>query len=143
MLAVQKESGYLWMKEISEQEVREYLQEKFSNNSTNRMVIIFAAILDPQGKMFKLKEKDSQIRELTFKLLYRFSRSVMEELLGYQEFIELISIPLNLPDIINMLMGNRDDEEVRKLFIKQVEMLNSICINEATKIPKILLNYLS
>ena len=131
------------MKEISEQEVREYLQEKFSNNSTNRMVIIFAAILDPQGKMFKLKEKDSQIRELTFKLLYRFSRSVMEELLGYQEFIELISIPLNLPDIINMLMGNRDDEEVRKLFIKQVEMLNSICINEATKIPKILLNYLS
>ena len=119
------------MKEISEQGVREYLQEKFSNKNTNRMAIIFAAILDPQGKMFKLKERDSQIRELTFKLLYRFSRSVMEELLGYQEFIELISIPLSLPDIISMLMGNRDDEEVRKLFINQVEMLHRICINEA------------
>ena len=140
MFAFQKESGYLWMKEISEQGVREYLQEKFSNKNTNRMAIIFAAILDPQGKMFKLKERDRQIRELTFKLLYRFSRSVMEELLGYQEFIELISIPLSLPDIISMLMGNRDDEEVRKLFINQVEMLHRICINEAAKTPKFLLN---
>ena len=140
---VDKDSGYQWIKEASEHSIKEYLQKKFNKNYTNTMIVIFASILDPQGKQFRQRDTGTHIRELIFKLLYRFNRLVMEELLGYEEFIELIRDPLDLPNLIEMLMGNRDNEEIRQQFMKQVEMLKNVCISEAATIPKILLTYLS
>ena len=66
----------------------------------------------------------------------------MKELLGYEEFIELISKPLNQLSMIDLLMNNREDEEIKKAYIKQLKLLKNICISEAATIPKILLNFL-
>ena len=104
---------------------------------------IFASFLDPHSKHFDIDVSGAKIRQLVFKILYRFNRAAMEELLGYQEFINIISKPLNKLNMIELLMNNRKDEVIKQVYIKQLEMLKNICISESAVIPKILLNYLS
>ena len=107
------------------------------------MKCIFASFLDPHSKHFDIDASGAKIRQLVFKILYRFNRAAMEELLGYQEFIDIISKPLNKLNMIELLMNNRKDEAIKQVYIKQLEMLKNICISESAVIPKILLNYLS
>ena len=137
-----KDSGYILIREISEVKMREYLRDNFERNNTKIMKWIFTSILDPHAKHFELDASGSKIRDLVFKILYRFNRQVMEELLGYEEFIELISKPLNQLSMIDLLMNHREDEEIKKAYIKQLDLLKNICISEAATIPKILLNFL-
>ena len=99
--------------------------------------------MDPHPKYFDIEASGAKTRQLVFEMLYRFNKETMEELLGCQEFIDIIIKPLNKLNMIDLLMKNREDEIIKQVYIKQLEMHKNICISESALIPKILLNYLS
>ena len=90
--------------------------------------------MDSHLKHFDIDASGAKIRQLVFKILYRFSWTAMEELLGYQEFINIISKPLNKLNMIELLMNNRENDFIKQVYIKQLDMFKNICISESAVI---------
>lgn len=90
---------------------REYLAMKFNKNCTNDMVGLLLCLLDPNGKFFILSEDYHELRSLVYKLLYKYNRPTLEEIIVVPHFIEFFTKFIRIPSLIGNEIKFRNDDD--------------------------------
>ena len=136
------QSGYEDLQNETREKVRVYLRKLFGEQTSEVLNAIFIAILDPKGIHIALESEGEEFRELVFKLLFKFNKANMEQLMMYREFIKLISVFLNEPELIRIIVKTHRDKATEKAYQRQWDLMKTICESDSSIIPKILLTFL-
>ena len=121
---------------------REYLIRKFKHHYSSEMVYLLLCLLDPKGKYFILSEEAQETRSLVCKLLYKYNRPTLEEMIAMPHFIEFFARFIKIPSLVGKEIKIRNDEECKKAYQKQVDLFKMIWECNSIKLSKILLTFL-
>ena len=121
---------------------REYLTKKFKHPCSREIIYLLLSLMDPQGKYFILPEDVQELRSLVFKLLYKFNRPTLEEMITKPHFIEFFTKFIRTPSLIGKEIKVRDDEECKMAYQRQLDLFKMICKCNSIKLSKILLTFL-
>ena len=123
-------------------QAREYLTKKFKHPCSREMIYLLLSLMDPKSKYFILPEDVQELRSLVFKLLYKFNRSTLEEMITIPHFIEFLTKFIRTPSLIGKEIKIRNDEEWKMAYQRQLDLFKMICKCNSIKLSKILLTFL-
>ena len=124
------------------EKVRVFLRKLFREDISEVLSAIFIAVLDPKGIHIALETEGEEFRDLVYKLLFKFNKANMEQLMMYKEFIKLMSIFLREPDLVKIIVKSHRDKATEKAYQRQCDLMKTICESDSSIIPKILLTFL-
>ena len=134
-----KWSNKIDAEQILMNKIDEYLRLYYPSHLCSDMRVLFLSFLDPKCRYVGKTYDTQRIRTLVYMLIYKFNRSVIEELFSIPQFMLLITEFVETP---NVMTNFKPSEKTQSAYRKQINVLKSVCQNTSRVTSRILITLL-
>ena len=106
--------------------IREYLISQFGYDS-EAMRTMLVCIIDTKQKYIQVGNNQAQISTMVNDIMYSFSTDKMMELIDWAEFAEILKSFLVQDNVINKILKNCNDSDLKKAYRKLIKSLVTMC----------------